>query len=64
MRRIVLAVALLGLQAMPAAAKPPDTHEVAGDRPSGFWTSTGRASVARRYRLLLIGVASRSAPAW
>lgn len=60
MRRIVLAfaVSIVALNAAPAMAEPPDTHEVLSERPSGFWTSNRPAvGGAYRYRLLLIGVA-------
>lgn len=43
--------------AAPAAAEPPNTHEIIYTRPSGFWTSNRPAvGGAYRYRLLGIGV--------
>lgn len=39
----------------PAAAEPPNTHEILSTRPSGFWTSN-RPAVGGAYRWRLLGI--------
>jgi hypothetical protein len=57
MRRFLLALTLAF--AAPAAAEPPQTHEILYTRPSGFWTSNRPAPNGGEYkwRLMEIGVA-------
>lgn len=52
---LVIALALAGVAAAPAAAEPPTTHEIIYTRPSGFWTST-RPAVGGAYRWRLLGI--------
>ncbi len=52
---LVIALALAGVAASPAAAEPPTTHEIIYTRPSGFWTST-RPAVGGAYRWRLLGI--------
>ncbi len=55
MRRLLLALSLA--VAAPAAAEPPQTHEIIYTRPSGFWTSNQPAPPGYQYkwRLMQIG---------
>jgi hypothetical protein len=57
MRRFLLALTLAF--AAPAAAEPPQSHEIVYTRPSGFWTSDRPAPNGGEYkwRLMEIGVA-------
>ena len=56
-RGALLGLALAAGSAPPAAAEPPNTHEVLTSRPSGFWTSNQPATHgAYRWRLLGLGV--------
>ena len=57
MRRFLFALTLAF--AAPAAAEPPQTHEIIYTRPSGFWTSNRPAPNGGEYkwRLMEIGVA-------
>ena len=56
MRRLILAVLLLAALPAPVSAEPPHTHEILGNRPSGFWTSNAPAvGGAYKWRLLAIG---------
>lgn len=64
MRRLLLALTLA--VAAPAAAEPPQTHEILHARPSGFWTSNRPAPPGYEYkwRLLEIGLAVGLLTGW
>jgi len=48
----------LAVVAAPAAAEPPNTHQVIYTKPSGFWTNPNPAKGGSyRWRLLAIGCA-------
>ncbi len=54
MRRLLLALSLA--VAAPAAAEPPQTHEIIYTRPSGFWTSNQPAPPGYQYKLRLMQI--------